>query len=211
MKFRAAVVLGVGIVGVIALSMWIARGDRRPAEERPSHRVAPLEESPQSLTASPGDLGDESSTRSQALVEEPGVGERAIEAEPEADAEVQPASGPEHWAEKYKDATYGQLIDAQRELTFAIDDLTKDYYQQRFDSGRYQVDIVKPNEKGGYDLTYLQDDNLRGTVLLPTGEVRTVALPRDEFPDAYAMRDEISWIMDQMDAAEKKRPATRAR
>jgi len=116
-------------------------------------------------------------------------------------------SGPALWATKYKDATYGQLIDSMRELMATLDSSTSGYYQECFDSGRFESYLLEPDKDGGYSLGFLQDDLLRRTEFTPDGQVRTVALPKEQYAEAYATRDEISWLEDQAFLLGRKLPS----
>jgi hypothetical protein len=94
-----------------------------------------------------------------------------------------------------------------RELTAILEDSTKSYFQQCFDSGRFESYRLEPDEDGAYDLGFLQDDFLRKTEFTPDGQVRTVALPKELFAEAYATREEISWIDEQAYFLGRKLPS----
>ena len=162
MSRTALAVVGAGILGVpFFLVVLLSGRDLRNESVSPQNgQLTPTLSASTQEKPSAGETSDPSrspldgdapkSDKDQEVVVEEALG--AIE-----------VAGSQPWAEKYKDATYGQLVDQYRTLTFSLDALTQEYYQACFDSGRYDVYIVEPDKEGKYSLSFLQDEFLRST------------------------------------------------
>jgi len=115
------------------------------------------------------------------------------------------APGPDEWATIYADASLGELVDRSRSLVFTLHDVMQDHAQRAFDSGRFDFEVLTLDDKGRY-VTLGEEDCLKSKILTPDGQSRTVRLPRDEFPEAYQLQEEVFWLMDRIEVLEKQRP-----
>lgn len=124
---------------------------------------------------------------------------------PVADGDQAPHSRSACWEKAYQDATLGEVIDAKRALVFALADATRDYYDTEFRAGRYEVSHPMPDEQGRLPVPTTPDE-LSETRVAPSGEMRTVRLPKEGFEDAYAMQEEIVWLAGRQEDLRKSRP-----
>jgi hypothetical protein len=99
----------------------------------------------------------------------------------------------DEWGDLYSEATLGQISETLAALDSALDAATRDYYEAAFESGNFETSVPQMNPDGSYPLPNSPD--LCAIRLSPDGQMRIVRLPKEGFEAAYALRDEMAWLM----------------
>jgi hypothetical protein len=191
--------LGLAVLAALVVSAYLAvQARREPTLAGKDVKVADEERA-----ASPTDTeaaANSALEREASRVEVPAPASEVAttrKAEPEAT---------ETWQERYSKFTLGQVVDESRSLRASIDEISMPYYQDRFDHGAYEV--IGTREPGKpYDVPTEEFDELCTVTFFKDGTVARVTLPRDEFPEAYEMREKVAWLADREDVL-KRRPLT---
>lgn len=80
--------------------------------------------------------------------------------------------------------------------------ITSEYYDRQFDAGQFVVEAtrsVTPDGMEPYTLPQDSTGDLCARRMMPDGRVLKVTLPREQFPEAYAILRQANWLSDRID------------
>ena len=126
----------------------------------------------------------------------PVAGSRATEDElvttSRLDAETERAVEQAIWETLYAEATLAQISAEIKVVRSLLHERSSPYYKAKFDAGGYEI---SGHYTSGKPYVVPTDDRLMRLELSSNGEVRRVVLPESDFPDAYKLQRQVSWLM----------------
>ena len=123
------------------------------------------------------------------------TGSEAGAAPPEVAAHEEPDFSP--WIELYANASLEQIRQEIPLLRSQLDDGTLDWYEGEFARGAFVVE-GRYETGEGYRIPNPRDE-LCARRFLRDGSVVKVVLPKEEFPEMYELRDQLTWLSHRED------------
>jgi hypothetical protein len=91
---------------------------------------------------------------------------------------------------------------ADEALMQSLGAITSEYYDQQFETGQFVVEAkrnVTPDGMEPYTLPEDPTGDLCARRMMPDGRVLKVTLPREQFPEAYAILRQMNWLSHRID------------
>jgi len=109
------------------------------------------------------------------------------------------------WREVYAQFTLGETIDEIATLRARLNETTEPYYRDALATGAFEIiAFYSPGEKVSVPTENF--DELCRVAFLNDGRVVRTVLPRDQFPDAYVMQEQVQYLMEQEEQLKHGRP-----